>query len=536
MAEAIEGAHDAASTGSPAVNPGPKVRNQTACDVCRSRKIRCTYDSDQQRCRGCVFLDVECTHQRPRRKRGPPNKHAHKPRKTVVNAPTIPHPDDVSRSPATHSDAHRSTASLQSPHFSGRMESSTPDTRSVHGSHWLSMFAPEAIIMRLLGDWFDVIHPLAPILLRRRFMRRLHQGEADLNAEFCGLVISVCSATKATLPRGDYGPVTVDYCVEFLDTHGLLQSHFARDSFSLERCIAMYNVGTSMSATTKSGLASMRTYHALSEAAAGARYLAYYRIHEHDEAEQQLLRRLVWLLFASACSADIFGRLPISLLSQDRIENFPRPLPLSDDQLEPQATDSCHEPAWHGDDTTYVPGLNSLSDLFLIWQEVQQVPKDNGPQTIIMGYLRKVQHVLDNLPPELRWRGGLSRPPSATEGHDVQIANLFVTSLTIRSNILQKFGPTATSAQEHQKIIDDLLEILYHLPRAVFDANGNSLVPKIRDIGAAYLEQTQLGNGVSEVEIGDARNKLERLLRKLDDLDCWQGIGVIDTPPLRVEI
>ncbi|KAJ4267801.1 hypothetical protein NW764_014793 [Fusarium oxysporum] len=290
-----------------------------------------------------------------------------------------------------------------------------------------------------------------------------------------------------------------------------------------------------MSATTKSGLSSMRAYHALSEAAAGARYLAYYRIHEHDEAEQQLLRRLIWLLFASACSADIFGRLPISLLSQDRIENFPRPLPLSDNQMEPGAPDSCHEPPWHGDDTTYVPGLNSLSDLFLIWQEVQQVPDGTEPQTIITRYLGKIQRVLDNLPPELRWRGGLSRPAHVTEGHDVQIANLFVTSLNIRSNILQKFGPTDKSALEHQKIVDDLLEILYHLPRAVFDANGSSLVPKIRDIGAAYLEQTQLGNGVGEVEIGDARIKLERLLRKLDDLDCWQGIGVLDTPPLRVE-
>ncbi|KAM0233067.1 hypothetical protein ACHAP5_010534 [Fusarium lateritium] len=175
------------------------------------------------------------------------------------------------------------------------------------------------------------------------------------------------------------------------------------------------------------------------------------------------------------------------------------------------------------------PRLNSLSDLFLIWQEVQQIPEGTEPQITITRYLGKIQQVLDNLPPELRWRGGLSRPAHVTEGHDVQIANLFVTSLNIRSNILQKFGPTDKSAEDHQRIVDDLLEILYHLPRAVFDANGSSLVPKIRDIGAAYLEQ------LGEVEIGDARIKLERLLRKLDDLDCWQGIGVLDTPPLRLD-
>lgn len=224
----------------------------------------------------------------------------------------------------------------------------------------------------------------------------------------------------------------------------------------------------------------------------------------------------------------------MGLLGQDWIENFPRPLPLSDDQLEPQSPD-CQEPAWYGDNTSYIPGLNSLSDLFLIWQQVQQVPRGIDPSTTMKSYLTKVERVLDDLPPELRWRGGLSRPANVTKGHSVQIANLFITSLNIRSNILQIFGLTEISAQEHQRIVDDLLEILYHLPPTVFDANGSSLVPKIRDIGAAYLEQTQLGNGVSAVAIEEARDKLEKLLRKLDDLDCWPGLGMLDSPPLRVE-
>lgn len=55
-----------------------------------------------------------------------------------------------------------------------------------------------------------------------------------------------------------------------------------------------------MSAISPSGLSSMRAYQALSEAAAGTRYLVYYRLHNYDEAEQQLLRRLMWLLFAGA--------------------------------------------------------------------------------------------------------------------------------------------------------------------------------------------------------------------------------------------
>lgn len=223
-------------------------------------------------------------------------------------------------------------------------------------------------------------------------------------------------------------------------------------------------------------------------------------------------------LVSNSSSADIFGRLPISLLSPERMDTFPKPLAISDNQMEPPAV----EPTWHGDDTSYIPGLNSLSDLFLIWQDMQQTPKDINPQITITRYLVKVQKVLDDLPPELRWRGGLSRPATVTEGHDSQIANLFVTSLNIRSNILQKFGPTEDTPKEHGKIIDDLLEILYHLPSTVFHANGSSLVPKIRDIGAAYLEHGGVGD--------DAKINIARLLWKLEDLDCWQGIGVLGAP------
>jgi hypothetical protein len=211
-----------------------------------------------------------------------------------------------------------------------------------------------------------------------------------------------------------------------------------------------------------------------------------------------------------------------------------RPQAFTDEQLdpdkEPGPNSIAETPRWHGETTSYVPGLNSLSDLFLIWHEAQSLNNDGqSPEDLIRLYLEKIQHVIDCLPPELRWRGGLSRPHNITYGHDVQIANIFVASLHIRSNILQKYGPTATTAAEHQWIVDDLLEILYRLPPTVFDANGSSLVPKIRDIGAAYLEQVVATDRVDS-SVGNAREKLERVLRKLEDLDCWAGLKAIHSP------
>ncbi|KAM0273539.1 hypothetical protein ACHAQH_008288 [Verticillium albo-atrum] len=393
-------------------------------------------------------------------------------------------------------------------------------------SHWLSLFASEATILRLLNDWFERVHALAPVLVRRRFMRRVQSREADHNATFCGLVISVCVATSATLRREDYGDATAERGAAFIQHHRLLDHDSSNENaYTLDWCIAMYNLGTAAGSIAATGLKSTSSYHTISMSAAGVRYLAYYCIKELDFVEQQQVKRLFWLIFAGTQSGDSFGMLTPNLVSHQ--ENCPqlRPLPLADNELDPpsQGLDplSPGETSWHGDHTTYIPGLLRLNDIFWVWHEAQTIPVATlgGADAALKRYLAQVQQVIDSLPPELRWRGGLSRPAHITEGHDAQVVNIFITSLHIRSNLLEKFGSTPGSHEEHQRIVDDLLEILYHLPQAVFDANGSSLVPKIRDIGAAYLEQVQTFQGMGD----DVKEKMDRLSRKLHDLDCWPG-------------
>lgn len=82
---------------------------------------------------------------------------------------------------------------------------------------------------------------------------------------------------------------------------------------------------------------------------------------------------------------------------------------------------------------------------------------------------------------------------------------------------------------EHQSIVSDLLEVLYHLPLEILEANGYSLIPKIRDIGAAYLEGLQVDSEADGRVIGigyEAKGKLERLLRQLGVLDFRPGLGL----------
>jgi hypothetical protein len=66
--------------------------------------------------------------------------------------------------------------------------------------------------------------------------------------------------------------------------------------------------------------------------------------------------------------------------------------------------------------------------------------------------------------------------------------------------------------------VEDLLEILSHMPRETLEANGHSLVPKIRDIGAALLDEVRMTDG-SQLANEQARTDLRRLLEKLERLD-----------------
>ncbi|KAJ9144530.1 C6 zinc finger domain-containing protein [Pleurostoma richardsiae] len=375
------------------------------------------------------------------------------------------------------------------------------------------MFAPAATVDHLLDEWFKQIHSVAPILHRRRFMHRLRRGDADHDRIFCGLVVSVCAATVATLRRSNYEPVTIEFCAEFVERHQLLYRGVMEADYSLDWCVAMYNLGNAMGSI--SGMDDLRAYHMGSQSAAGVRYLAYYSMTSLTIPEQQLLKRLFWLLFAWSCSSDLFGRISVALVMCEDNFNHMRPLPLTDEQLDPQAYN--------------LPGLLSLSDLFMVWYDSRRgspPTSDQASREVLLKHLTTIQRIIDLLPPELRWRGGLSRPANVTQGHDVQIANIFITSLHLRSNLLQKFGPAERCGDEHQRLVDDLLEILDHMPEAIFEANGSSIVPKVRDIGAAYLEQVRIGHNNGVWVSDTAKGKLERLLRKLDDLDFWPSMSV----------
>lgn len=146
-------------------------------------------------------------------------------------------------------------------------------------------------------------------------------------------------------------------------------------------------------------------------------------------------------------------------------------------------------------------------------------------------HISRTYRILENLPPELKWNGQPSPNSDFGFGFDVQKVNLKVTQLHIRSNLLEQMNTIAkvqgllvtpnAIVKERHRVVDELLDILYHMPDEVFQANGYSIVPKIRDIGSALLDKLRTGSQGSSLQ---ASIDLDRLLAKLENLD-WTPVA-----------
>ncbi|KAL1612303.1 hypothetical protein SLS60_000527 [Paraconiothyrium brasiliense] len=244
----------------------------------------------------------------------------------------------------------------------------------------------------------------------------------------------------------------------------------------------------------------------------GVKYLLYHDFDQMIFLDQQILKRLYWLIYAGQSHEQVNALIPLDTSDEGLLAGIPQALHSSPSR-------------------SYVPGLNALARLFLIWQASQSVPIKTMEH--LQESMKQAQQALTDLPPQLKWRSRPGSPLSGEErviggdfGTDVQTVNLKVTQLHIRANLLEQMNGLARAqnvlltpifiSEERHRVVDELLDILYHMPNEVFDANGYSVVPKIRDIGGALLDEVRTGVfGANQ----QATLNLDRLLAKLEELD-----------------
>ncbi|EGY22466.1 uncharacterized protein VDAG_03904 [Verticillium dahliae VdLs.17] len=384
-----------------------------------------------------------------------------------------------------------------------------------------------SLVLSILTDWSRFAWPLASLLHKKRFLRRVLQREDERNSTFCALVLSTCAVTVTTLRRNSfhkYRGVTIAKCIGLIEQGQMLQRPAA---YTLDWCISCYNVASSLHALD--GEAELRVYQAIKDAMAGVQWLLFCDGERETRSlhDREMLKRLYWLmsmwqLYWSLCTpffhcgknayalsraADLRGEPYLSYLpcrSFAQILETIRPLPLSDAELGVPEPDVDIPSLWPGleetwmrDDKQYMTGLNSLIDIMLVWEDAKVDMTHKSPTDTLREGMARIQAVLDNLIPELRWSGGLARYPQPCRSHEAQTVNILITSLYLRSNLVQNLGqiPGIT----HQGIVSDVFEILEHISEEVQEANGFSLVKKVRDIGAAYLQELRVtGDGTMQ--------------------------------------
>ncbi|KAF2016645.1 hypothetical protein BU24DRAFT_462777 [Aaosphaeria arxii CBS 175.79] len=395
----------------------------------------------------------------------------------------------------------------------------------------LELIAPMPIVHRIISDWFGWIHPVAPIFNQRQIFGRLMECETAMpDASFLILISSICAATVASLRRrrGLYGSVTVEQCLELAESLGLWSG---KNPITLENSLAMYNF--SSATHHELGIDAPVAYRFSAESSIGVKYLIYHELQHMSFYDQQILKRLYWLLFAGQCTSDMYGRPLLMLHHAHEQINDLIPLDVHDDEP-PTSASPDHGLYAANQPRSYVPGLNALSKMFLIWQSSQTT----SIQTManLQEHIKRAQQASEALPPTLMWkshrsspaRGDTALPANETSdfGTDVQTVNIRVTQLHIRSNLLEQMNGLARTqnllitpsiiVEERHRVVDELLEVLEEMPHEVFDANGCSIIPKIRDIGSALLDEVRTGTQGGNLQ---ASMNLDRLLKKLEELD-----------------
>lgn len=338
----------------------------------------------------------------------------------------------------------------------------------------------------------------------------------DTSPSFILLVSSICAATIASLRRRRslYQNLTVESCLAFAERLGVWSPGA---TITVERSIAVYNFGSALH--HEHGIDSPISHRLMTEAAMSVKFLIHQSIDAMSFMDAQLLKRLYWLIYAGHCTSDMYGRQLLFLRQANDQTRSLMPMEIADAQLLGQ--DEPSSPDHIGSEHSYVPGLNALSRLFMVWQSSQAIATQSMEN--LQSHIEHAHRIADNLPLELSWKGDHI---SGDFGFDVQTVNLKITQLHIRANLLEQMNAIAKAEglritpqviiEERHRVVDELLDILYHMPTEVFDANGYSIIPKIRDIGTALLDELRTGSSGRTLQ---ASVNLDRLLAKLENLD-----------------
>ncbi|EAW07132.1 Zn(II)2Cys6 transcription factor [Aspergillus clavatus NRRL 1] len=449
-----------------------------ACDGCKVRKIRC---GGSQPCQACKNSKIQCTYNRVQQLRGPRN----------LRATTKHLIEQTQRGLEAQSDAVPSVAA------SGRTNSQKISR------------IPTEVLSSTLYIYQARMYPIWPIVNIQHLVSILQNNSegADLNAY--ALATAIAAATLAQL------------MVE--NTSGKL---FTADTFAAE-CLRARN---SCGYRPKPSIDSVRTsffLHAYYEnqQPGGSESLLYLReaitlaqmMRMHQEAsyqdlngeEQQIRRRVLWLLFVTERGICVIHKLPVML----------------------RTTISTH--GLHvNDEPQVLPAFLKLLNLFRLFEKSRMFDIIGGDT--VDGQLNSNDL---NKPDEglLKLLQGGQQDGTLGLTSDVQKADIYVTKNWMRMllwKVLSKNKTATLSASWSISpsfpviVAKELLNMLSQLPRPAMEAHGLGMELKLHEIANSLADAVLNMATLPRALIWDGENRPSHILAKLHSLlSTFRGGG-----------
>ncbi|GKZ40959.1 hypothetical protein AbraIFM66951_006499 [Aspergillus brasiliensis] len=429
-----------------------------ACDGCKIRKIRC---GGGQPCRSCFNARIKCTYIRVQQPRGPQK----------LRATTKYLIDQAQRGIEVHttlSSVPQSGEVLETDH------TSTPVQRECGAKSERSRI-PTNVLASPLYIYHVRMYPVWPIVDVESVMSNLQQDVEENDHETYALATAVAAATIAQLRLGqnslpDKSVTAETFAAECMkarrscDYRSRLNLNKVRTAFFLHVYFENHQSGASES------LLYLREAITLAQMMCLHREVSYAGL---PPEEQQMRRRVLWLLFVTERGVCILHKLPVVLKT-----DISTPEPDAND--EPQV----------------LPAFLKLLNLFRLFEQSKMFdiieddhgnfePLASGVPNLDKRFLRLLQ---DNL-----------QDGSALLDHisDVQKADLCVTRHWMRM-ILWKFsskksahGSSAywpTSPSFPILVAKELLNIVSQLPRAAIEAHGLGMELKLYEIASSLAD------------------------------------------------
>lgn len=161
------------------------TRIPRACDLCSTRKVKC--EGGPPPCGPCRELNVACTYERVKKRRGPPNRAAQAAREAEKRRRLESDGASETTTP-THQKAAQALVSL-----------GAPDTPTVMDAELC--IAPLGVLRLFVDDFYTYIHPLVPFPHEPTFREAFENREDRRNPEFLALLAGMISALVASFPR-----------------------------------------------------------------------------------------------------------------------------------------------------------------------------------------------------------------------------------------------------------------------------------------------------------------------------------------------